>query len=575
MPKWLDRVLGVDKQQESISSTEVYKMKLREVSVGQTADPYSMETVEKGMNGKDTAYMQPMIGEMTVNPGFKQKPSIRNSQDLHKVLKKFGNNIILNAIINTRANQVSMYCKPARNSETGVGYEIRLKEIEAEPTSHDVANIKRIESFLENTAVFSDQNRDNFTAFCKKLVRATYMYDQVNFEKVFDKDGNFIKFDTVDPTTIFLATNGEGKVIQKGERFVQVLDNRVVAKFNERELAFAVRNPRADIEVGQYGYPELEIALKQFIAHENTEVFNDRFFSHGGTTRGILHVKTGQQQSQQALDIFRREWRSSLAGINGSWQIPVVSAEDVKFVNMTPSANDMQFEKWLNYLINVISALYGIDPAEINFPNNGGATGSKGGSLNEGNSKEKMQASQNKGLQPLLRFIEDTVNTFIVAEFGNKYQFQFRGGDLSAQLDKLKITEQEGKIFRTVNEIRQEKGLEPIKGGDVILNGVHIQAIGQAIQEEQLAYQKQQDSLARLMEMSGGLENNAQEKEVEEDKAEEVTDTEVSFQDKQQGINGKSKKVNGKIDTNVGKDGQLKSEENMNSTKQGTDSLKK
>lgn len=565
-------MLGINEQPETTSSTDVYNMKLREVTIGQPVEPYSRESVEKGMNGKETAYMQPMIGDMSINPGFKQKPSVRNSQDLHKVLKKFGNNIILNAIINTRANQVAMYCKPARNSETGVGYEIRLKEIEAEPTSHDIANIKRIEAFLENTAVFKDQNRDNFTAFSKKLVRATYMYDQVNFEKVFDKDGNFIKFDTVDPTTIFLATNGEGQLINKGERFVQVLNNKVVAKFNERELAFAVRNPRADIEVGQYGYPELEIALKQFIAHENTEVFNDRFFSHGGTTRGILHVKTGQQQSQQALDIFRREWRSSLAGINGSWQIPVVSAEDVKFVNMTPSANDMQFEKWLNYLINVISALYGIDPAEINFPNNGGATGSKGGSLNEGNSKEKMQASQNKGLQPLLRFIEDTINTFIVSEFGDKYQFQFRGGDLSAQLDKLKITEQEGKIFRTVNEIREEKGLEPIKGGDVILNGVHIQAIGQAIQEEQLAYQKQQDNLARLMEMSGGLETPDTEPEAKDDTD---NDTDVSFQDKQQGINGKSKKVNGKVDTNVGKDGQLKSEENMNSTKQGTDSLNK
>lgn len=565
-------MLGINEQPETTSSTDVYNMKLREVTIGQPVEPYSRESVEKGMNGKETAYMQPMIGDMSINPGFKQKPSVRNSQDLHKVLKKFGNNIILNAIINTRANQVAMYCKPARNSETGVGYEIRLKEIEAEPTSHDIANIKRIESFLENTAVFKDQNRDNFTAFSKKLVRATYMYDQVNFEKVFDKDGNFIKFDTVDPTTIFLATNGEGQLINKGERFVQVLNNKVVAKFNERELAFAVRNPRADIEVGQYGYPELEIALKQFIAHENTEVFNDRFFSHGGTTRGILHVKTGQQQSQQALDIFRREWRSSLAGINGSWQIPVVSAEDVKFVNMTPSANDMQFEKWLNYLINVISALYGIDPAEINFPNNGGATGSKGGSLNEGNSKEKMQASQNKGLQPLLRFIEDTINTFIVSEFGDKYQFQFRGGDLSAQLDKLKITEQEGKIFRTVNEIREEKGLEPIKGGDVILNGVHIQAIGQAIQEEQLAYQKQQDNLARLMEMSGGLETPDTKPEAKDDTD---SDTDVSFQDKQQGINGKSKKVNGKVDTNVGKDGQLKSEENMNSTKQGTDSLNK
>jgi hypothetical protein len=32
-------------------------------------------------------------------------------------------------------------------------------------------------------------------------------------------------------------------------------------------------------------------------------------------------------------------------------------ADDVNFVNMTPTANDMQFEKWLNYLINIISRL--------------------------------------------------------------------------------------------------------------------------------------------------------------------------------------------------------------------------
>lgn len=550
MANWLDKIrLGGESPDKIIrTSDDLYHLAVRSVQ-----DVSNGEEVSKGMNGKTTAYTQPMLGDVSVNPHFKIKPSVRNSQDLHRVLKKFGNNIILNSIIGTRSNQVSMYCKPARNSETGVGYEIRLKDIEKEPSTHDLANIKRIEEFLENTGAFYDQNRDNFTAFCKKIIRDTYMYDQVNFEKVFDKQGNFVKFDTVDPTTIFFATDSEGKLIEHGERFVQVLDNRVVAKFNEREMAFAVRNPRSDIEVGQYGYPELEIALKQFIAHENTETFNDRFFSHGGTTRGILLVKAGQQQSTQALDIFRREWKSSLSGINGSWQIPVVTAEDVKFVNMTPSANDMQFEKWLNYLINVISALYGIDPAEINFPNNGGATGSKGGSLNEGSSKEKMQASQNKGLQPLLRFIEDTVNRFIIAELGDKYQFQFRGGDLTAQLEKIEILKAQGQVYLTVNEIRKQQGLDPVDGGDVILNGVHIQAIGQIMQKEQFDYQKQQDRLNRVLEGAGQADEGVEG---------------ISFQDTQQGLDGTSTSVNGKPE-GVGKDGQVKGAKNTNSAKIG------
>lgn len=553
MANLFDRLLGVKPPQEQVpQSDDLYRLVVKNLQVEENP-----EMIAKGMHGKNVALSQQVLGDISVNPGFKIKPSIRNSQDLHQVLRKFGNNIILNAIINTRANQVSLYCKPIRNSETGVGYEIRMKEIDQEPSTHDLANIKRIERFLQNTGGFFDQNRDTFTAFCKKLVRDTYMYDQVNFEKVFDNNGEFVKFDMVDPTTIFLATDENGKLIKKGQRFVQVMDNRIVASFNEREMAFAIRNPRSDISVNGYGYPELEIALKQFIAHENTETFNDRFFSHGGTTRGVLLIKAGQQQSTQALDIFRREWKSSLSGINGSWQIPVITAEDVKFENMTPSANDMQFEKWLNYLINVISALYGIDPAEINFPNNGGATGSKGGSLNEGNSREKMQASQNKGLQPLLAFIEDTVNTFIVAEFGDKYQFQFRGGDLTAQLEKLKTLEAKGKIYLTVNEIRVECGLDPIEGGDVILNGVHIQAVGQLMQREQFEYQKQQDRLNRLV-------DEADQPNPEKDPGEQL-----SFQDQQQGLAGNSKNVNGKGAGGVGKDGQVKNRKNTNSAKIG------
>src|SRR5699024_2362426 len=115
---------------------------------------------------------------------------------------------------------------------------------------------------------------------------------QVNFEKVFDNNQKFVRFVVKDPSTIFFATDRDGKLIKNGYKYVQVIDQQVVAKFTSREMAFAVRNPRSDIQAAGYGYSELEIALKHFIAHENTETFNDRFFSHGGTTRGILQIKT-------------------------------------------------------------------------------------------------------------------------------------------------------------------------------------------------------------------------------------------------------------------------------------------
>lgn len=538
--------MGVDKpvQETKIPIDDSFSVAIREAE----------EMVAKGFRGNEKHYANPVMEMMSMNPGFKTKPSVRGSHDLHAILKKYSaNNIILNTIINTRANQVSLYCRPARYSEQGVGYRVRLKDINEEETRNDKAQIKRIEQFLENTGTEHSVSRDTLTAFVKKMVRDTYRYDQVNFEKVFDSSGKLVRMTMVDASTIFIATDAKGKPIKHGHKYVQVIDNQIRAKFHENELAFAIRNPRTDIEVGGYGLSELEIALKQFIAHDNTETFNDRFFSHGGTTRGVLQIKTTQDQSQHALDIFRREWRNSLSGINGSWQIPVISAEDVKFVNMTPSGRDMEFEKWLNYLINVITALYGIDPSEINFPNNGGATGGKSGALNEGNAKDKFQASQNKGLQPLLRFIEETINTHIISEFSDRYVFQFVGGDAETELEKIKVLAEKTKVAMTVNEARKELGLPgDVVGGDVIMNGVHIQRLGQIIQEDQQKEQMRQENLQMLLDMiepPEGIEelgDNLEEDPVEDSSA--------------------NKEKSEQAEDKVGKDGQVKNRENANGT---------
>ena len=501
------------------------------------------KSISKSLYGNQQAYAEPFLSLMDTNPEFRDKRSYtKNEHNLHDVLKKFGNNPILNAIILTRANQVAMYCQPSRYSERGLGFEVRMRDLEAEPGKKEKEEIKRIEEFILNTGRDKDVDRDSFQTFCRKIVRDTYLYDQVNFEKVFNKKNGtkLDKFIAVDPSTIFYATDKKGKIIKGGKRFVQVIDKKVVAYFTSRELAMGIRNPRTDINASGYGLSEVEIAMKEFIAYNNTENFNDRFFSHGGTTRGILQIKADQQQSQHALENFKREWKSSFSGINGSWQVPVMMADDVNFVNMTPTANDMQFEKWLNYLINIISSLYGIDPAEINFPNRGGATSSKGGNtLNEADPSKKHQASQNKGLQPLLRFIEDLINKHIVSEYGDKYTFQFVGGDSKSEKDKIEILKAKAEVALTVNEVRKELGEPPIEGGDTILNGVYVQRVGQIYQQNQYEDAQRKEKLEMMQNVlsSEGEDQN--------------TET-TNEQDTEQESN------------EVGKDGQVKNQTNTN-----------
>lgn len=501
------------------------------------------EVLSKSRKPQAKAYEEPLLGNMSMNPDYKEPPSIKGTYNLFEHLKMWAKkNIILNAIINTRVNQVAMFCTPARYSEKGVGYEVRLKDPLETPTSHDKQNFLRIERFLEHTGKDEkDFTRDNFRSFVKKLVRDRMTYDKINFELVYDKNRKLNHFKAVDASTIFIAVDETGRE-PKGKndvRYVQILEKRKVAEFKADEMAWEVHNPRTDVTIGRYGYPELEIAMNHLLYHENTETFNSRYFSQGGTTRGLLHIKTGAEQSQQALTAFRREWQSMFSGVNGAWKIPVITAEDVKFVNMTQSSKDMEFEKWLNYLINVICSIFQIDPAEINFPNRGGATGNSGNTLNEGNQGEKFRFSQNKGLEPILKFIEDAVNKYIVSQFGDKYVFTFVGGDAQTEAQIIEILEAKAKIGLTINDVRAELGHGPIDGGDVTLAGVHVQRLGQLMQEEQMKIQQQ-------MEMQ-------------------------QFLAQQTGYNGNLDNVNGKDTYNqgVGKDGQVKGKTNTNSAPQG------
>ncbi|QIA28677.1 portal protein [Phage f2b1] len=513
------------------------------VAIRQLEDEAIQKSRKRSNPGRAKAYEEPLIGSFSVNPDFKEAPSVSGTNNLLNTLKIWARkNIILNAIINTRINQVSMFCSPARYSEKGVGYEVRLKDSLQELSSHDKANIKRIESFLENTGKDSDDyTKDNFTSFVKKLVRDRLTYDKINFELIYDSTGELNRFKAVDASTIYVAVDDKGHEPKgkNADRYVQIIDQQKVASFKAKEMAWECHNPRTDITVGRYGYPELEIALNHLQYHENTEVFNARFFAQGGTTRGLLHIKTGQEQSNQALSAFRREWTSMFSGLSGAWKIPVITAEDVKFVNMTQSSKDMEFEKWLNYLINVICSIFSIDPAEINFPNRGGATGNSGNTLNESSSTEKYRNSKDKGLEPLLKFIEDAINKYIISQFGDKYVFNFVGGDSKTELEIINILKAKAEIAYTVNDIRAELGKPPVEGGDVILSGVHVQRLGQLMQEEQMKMQQQMDM--------------------------------HQFVAQQTGYNGDLDNVNGKGTHNkqVGKDGQLKGSNNTNSTPQG------
>lgn len=440
---------------------------------------YSLNNVDlvKSMPAQELkAYYENPI-RMAEATNYKDKPSSLSYNVLYQMSVK---NSVVAAVLNTRINQVSMFTKPARFSTDSIGYQIRLRDPQLTPNEEQKDVMSSIELFLENTGFDDNSDRDDFDTFIRKIVRDSLTYDQTCFEIVPDRKGRPAEFVAVDAATIRAAAedyrNNETwskHTPKKNEevKWVQVVDGTIVSWFASSELAFGVRNPRTNINMQPYGFSELEQLIQQVTSHLYAEEYNSKYFSQGGTTKGIINIKSDPNGigNKEQLESFKRQWRAQVSGMSGAWKTPVLQVPDgIEYLNVSQSNRDMEFSQWMNYLVNIVCAVYQIDPAEVNFANNGGANNQ--GSVFESSQEAKLKNSKDKGLKPLLRFIETLINKYIVSKFSQDYVFVFTGLDEKSEEEKAELDTKQVKTWRTVNEIRKEHGEKPLDNGDIILD---------------------------------------------------------------------------------------------------------
>lgn len=492
------------------------------VSSGQ---PMMYKSMTPSLNNVDLVKAMP-VREMKAyeeNPlrlaeatNYKDKPSSLSYNILYQMSVK---NSVVAAVLNTRVNQVSTFTKPARFSTDGIGFQIRLRDPNIVPTSEQQEVMNSIELFLENCGFSDNSDRDDFDTFIRKLVRDSLTYDQMCFEIIPDRKGRPAEIVAVDAATIRAASENYSVdaswaqyTPKKNEevKWVQVVDGSVVSWFTARELAFGVRNPRTNINMQPYGFSELEMLIQQITSHLYAEEYNSKYFSQGGTTKGIINIKSDPNGigNKEQLESFKRQWRAQVNGMSGAWKTPVLQVPNgIEYISVNQSNRDMEYSQWVNYLINIVCAVYQIDPAEVNFSNNGGAAAQS--SVFETSQEQKLKNSKDKGLKPLLRFIESILNKYVVSKFSQDYVFAFTGLDEKSEDEKAELDSKHVKTWKTVNEIRKEHGEKPLEYGDIILDPSYLNYI----QQKEMAAQGGQGGLG----MGDMSEDSYQEPEDETD----------------------------------------------------------
>ena len=415
--------------------------------------------------------------------GYRASPSNISFETLRNMSER---EPIIASIINTRVHQVASFCQPQPNKYS-IGFKVVPRNKHHKITDDDRDRMLKYERLIMNSGRKYNRAHEGIVPFVKKIVRDSLTYDQVAVETIRNSFGEVIEYFAVPAKSIRIASpihrRGTPPTTQEARskiRYCQIVEGAIAAEYTDDELVFGVRNPRTDLEVWGYGFSELEMLIRIVTALLWGVDWNVKSFSQGATIKGILNMKGNIPQPQ--FEAFKRQWMMQTAGVANAWKTPMVNTDGIEWMPLQLSNNEMGYQQWLEFLIKVASAVYLIDPAEINFD---GRAGSGQAPMFMSTNESQQKVSKDRGLRPLLHFISDIFNRYILWPEDDRYEFLFVGLDAKTEEQAVELRLKQVQI-KTLNEVRAEDDLPPVKDGDIVLNPTYTGYLGQKAQQAQM-----------------------------------------------------------------------------------------
>lgn len=385
-------------------------------------------------------------------------------------LKNLARHHIVASIIGARVNQVAEFAQFSPDDD--LGYRIVKKDLFEETTEDDKKNIKALNDFLQNCGTSVTDYELTFEHFLRQIVRDSLVYDSCCFEIIKNRKGQVTGFIPVDASTIRKAKLTEEEVNNGRKnpdyvRYVQVINNKVVAEYKQDELCYGIRRPRTDISARGYGHSELHELYGTLNSLFNAETYNSAHFTNGINANGIIAVKS--KMDPKLFRSFRREFYQMLNGTANAKRTPLIQLdpeenEAIQSISLGSSNREMEYQNWVNYLIKITCAVYQIDPAEIGFVFGNEQQSS---AVFGADPSHRVLMGKEKGLRPLVRSLQTWVNRYIIDQIDDRYKLVFVGFDSISPIDKMKL-EKHRMDYLTLNEIRKSHDLEELEDGNIV-----------------------------------------------------------------------------------------------------------
>ena len=243
------------------------------------------------------------------------------------------------------------------------------------------------------------------------------------------------------------------------------------AGYTNDNMIFDFENPRTDIYHSQYGYSLVEQAIDLVTSVINTFVYNAGNFTENKLPKGMLLLNS--DANSDVIDEMEDYIAEIMSGSPlNQWRVPIIPSgdKDAKLEWKPLNTNrEMEFQQWLDYLSSGVMALFGCSADEL------GIQSQKSQAMFENGGSDRMAAAKSSLLGDILVFFEAYFNK-IIAKINPDYVLEFVGYEKDNPSTVADLDEKEVRTYKTINEKRAEKGLDPIdlskveNGADIPMN---------------------------------------------------------------------------------------------------------
>lgn len=410
-----------------------------------------------------------------------------------QTLQRMGNLYCVKNVVSTRIEQITCFLRFSTD-EQKEGFTIRKKrslfegkDDNTEMTRSEKRRVERIVEFLEKGGETDKwEMPDSFVTFVRKIMQDSLTIDQLAFEITRTRGQELHQFKAVDGSMIRFLDSIDPNYAYEFERYryrgylpkyCQVFDQQIV--FNRQtnqyvlyypwELGFGIRNLGTDIWNNGYGRSELETLVEIITYVLNSIQYNGNFFRNGSNPKGFIKMNDPNVNGT-VLNNFKQQWRQMLTGTENAWKTPIFAGMDIEWVPMQMGNKEMEFDNWTKFLIVMLCSVYRIDPSELGFQFKDAAQ-----VFGQDGQRERLDHSKQKGLYPLLVFLQDVINKYLISELDEEMEFAFTGMEVEDEEKQVKLDSEklQSGMVSMQDMFRKYSGRDFNPDEDIILNQVY------------------------------------------------------------------------------------------------------